>query len=830
MVDPRTSQFWQTAVQGGLVVPAKLEECWQAIPTEKRTPDAMDRRLARQTVNAGLLTLWQAQQILAGRQNGLRIDRYLILDQIGHGGMGRVYLARDTRLRRLVAVKVLSRDRIGNPRAVSRFRREAKLGAQLQHENLIRVYDEGDIGGMPYLVMEYITGKTVSQMISEQGRLPPAEAAELGRQVALGLEHLHQKDLLHRDVNPANILVDQEGIAKLTDLGLAIDLTDEEDIVTRDGATVGTFDYISPEQARNPRQIDTRSDLYSLGCTLYHMIAGRVPFPAPSLPEKLFAHQSTNPEPLRSFVPEIPEGLEAVVATLMNKRPEDRYSRPAAAARGLEPYARRFRRSAGKEIPTPRSAEAHPGSSQLSPAGSDPELIAVVPAPASANPVDAAPAFDLKLDFGPEPSLSESLSTARSRSGSHDDAIALPIWWRSVALGLISALLLATIAVWLWPWSNSDNSAAPSIGSRPRVHARPDDAAKPFLVRLGRDNVQQEATLPEALRRASGKTAEITLYDSASIDLKLDEPLTVSGSITLKAAPGNHPIIHVNLRKPVSFLTGSAQSALHLEGIAIRVSVGSDAPSELAVIRALGNLSLDRCSIEGRNLPAEVHAIQAEGSRLSLHNCWVLGFSTALAWRAFPDSEAILEQTLLVGSGSDAWPLFVKIESTRAEKRRHLRIDHCTFVGSGLARVSGAKAAAPLEIKTTASVVVGRWLLDWQGEAFPKGLTWTGEENLFDLGGEGWIANAKGAVGSVPIGGREHKLDAFASKGQPQIKDRGSQARSVEFATMPPSSGTSPADYRLISGEGFLQPWPGVAPESLLLPHTEERTAKSDSK
>src|SRR4051794_16119575 len=211
MVEPQASRFWHAAIKSGLLDEATLQASWDAIPEDKRTHDSVDRRLARQLVNAGRLTLWQAQQMLAGRWQGLRIDKYELQDVIGQGGMGRVYLARDTRLNRQVALKILSRERMTNPRAMARFRREAKVGAQLQHENLVRIYDEGEAHTVRYLVMEYISGKTVGHLIAELGKIPPATAATLARQVALGLEHLHQKGLLHRDVNPMNILVDRDG-------------------------------------------------------------------------------------------------------------------------------------------------------------------------------------------------------------------------------------------------------------------------------------------------------------------------------------------------------------------------------------------------------------------------------------------------------------------------------------------------------------------------------------------------------------------------------------------------------------------------------------------
>ena len=338
MLELKASRFYQLALQSGLIDEVGLTACFELIPPEKRTADAIDRRLARQAISTGKLTLWQAQQILGGRSTGFKIDKYVLLDLLGRGGMGRVYLAKDVRLHRMVALKILSLERMNNPRAIARFQREAKVGAQLQHENLVRVYDEGESGGIRYLVMEYIEGKNVGQLIGELGSIPWPTAARLGRQIALGLEHARLKELIHRDVNPCNILVTHDGTAKLTDLGLAIDLNDQDN-VTRDGATVGTFDYVSPEQARHSRSVDTRADIYSLGCTIYHMVAGRVPFPVASLPEKLYAHQLHDPDPLTELVPGVPEGLAEVVRKMMRKHAEERYQTPLEVAQALEPFA-----------------------------------------------------------------------------------------------------------------------------------------------------------------------------------------------------------------------------------------------------------------------------------------------------------------------------------------------------------------------------------------------------------------------------------------------------------------------------------------------------------
>ncbi len=398
MVEPQESRFWKAALQSGLIDADNLQACWDAIVPEKRVSDQIDRRLARQAVHAGMVTLWQAQQLLAGKSSGFKINRYTLLDLIGQGGMGRVYLAKDTRLNRQVALKILSPERVNNPRAIARFQREARVGAQLQHENLVRIYDEGEANGKCYLVMEFIEGKNIGSMIADNGPIPYGIAAKLIRQVALGLEHAQLKGLIHRDVNPYNILVTKDTVAKLTDLGLAIDLA-ENDQVTRDGATVGTFDYVSPEQARHSHSVDTRSDIYSLGCSLYHMLAGRVPFPSPSLPEKLFHHQSIEPDSLLGIVPGIPEGLVEVVRKMMSKQPEDRYQSPKDVAHALEPYVEGLEFSSNASRDEVSSVRAIPSAAPTKISGH----IEPTPPPSPTSAAEPSPGLDLGINFGGEP-------------------------------------------------------------------------------------------------------------------------------------------------------------------------------------------------------------------------------------------------------------------------------------------------------------------------------------------------------------------------------------------------------------------------------------------
>lgn len=835
MLDPRVSRFWQTAVQFGLIDTEKLEACWENIPPEKRTLDAIDRRLARQAVNGGLITTWQAQQILAGRQNGLRIGRYVLLEQIGHGGMGRVYLARDTRLGRQVAIKVLSKERMHNARALARFRREGKLGAQLQHENLIRVYDEGELGGMPYLVMEYISGQTVAQLIADQKRLPVNIATELARQVALGLEHLHIKKLLHRDVNPANILVDRSGTAKLTDLGLAIDLDDEEDVVTRDGATVGTFDYISPEQARNPRNIDTRSDIYSLGCTLYHMITGQVPFPAPSLPEKLIAHQSVQAEPMSHLVDHVPEGLEAVVRKMMSKAPQQRYDRPIDAARALEPYASRGRLPALESEPEPElslwdSAQATRGTSvavgaKLPRGGSEQDFpVGQAATGVSGRESTSDPFGVFRLDLGPEPSLSEGLSRTRSRSSDSKLMLSPPLKaWLVGAAGVLACLLFA-----LALGRGCEDSAPPArTGSSLPIKIQPPPpvikdtaASSPFVVQYTTGEPQPEETLADAIRRAAGRAATILVNSSEAIEISVDRPIQVSGgAVRIRGGPDARTRLHLRYSKPTSFLQIEPNSSLELSGIAITAerSTGTNQPA--AIIEAGGNLTLERCSFVAQDGGRAFRALSTHGSRVTITGCWFDGFESPLAAKLFSNSELRIQQSVLLTTDpvTDAvsmkagWPIQVSCEVSHTGGKRRLILDHVTTVGAGLLRVSGQLQAAPLSVHVAESVVRGEALLCWAAaSAFPEGLAWSGSKNRYSLLGEAWVIT--GGSDHAPIPNAPTQLDSWVCA---SITEADTSARQVTFAVEPAGAGSIPSDYAI---PDLPDPKPGADPERVAAP------------
>lgn len=257
------------------------------------------------------------------------LGKYHIEKKIGAGGMGAVYLARDTELKRTVALKVLPRDKAENPILVRRFRAEAQAAAQLRHPNIVAVYDSGEADGHLYIAMEYVEGKDLFELVSRRGTVPVRRSIDIIKQVAEALQHAFEQNIVHRDIKPSNLLIRRDGVVKLTDLGLARSIDDTlETNITRAGTTVGTVDYMAPEQARNSKLADIRSDLYSLGCTWYQMLTGTPPYPEGSVTNKLQAHAiKPVPDP-RDKNPQVPEGLTAVMRRMMAKKPEDRYQTP----------------------------------------------------------------------------------------------------------------------------------------------------------------------------------------------------------------------------------------------------------------------------------------------------------------------------------------------------------------------------------------------------------------------------------------------------------------------------------------------------------------------
>ena len=273
---------------------------------------------------------------------GERLGTFRLLRKIGAGGMGAVFLALDERLDRQVALKVLPQPREGDGESVGRFDQEARSAARLDHDRIARVFSIGADKGFHYIAFEYIEGTTIRErVVAAGGPIPVAEAVTYALQIAEALIHASGRGVVHRDVKPSNVVITPEGRAKLVDMGLArrFERDKLDGGLTQSGTTLGSFDYISPEQARDPRDVDVRGDLYSLGCTIFHMLAGRPPFPDGTVLQKLLQHQEEPPPDLLGINPAVPPALAAIVARLMEKDRERRYQTPEALARDLDGFA-----------------------------------------------------------------------------------------------------------------------------------------------------------------------------------------------------------------------------------------------------------------------------------------------------------------------------------------------------------------------------------------------------------------------------------------------------------------------------------------------------------
>ena len=298
------------------------------------------RQLAQRLVRDGLLTDYQTRRFLNGKSHGLLVGKYVILDRLGSGSMGRVYKAHHQLMGRVVALKIIAPEIVTNERVVARFQREMRLVGRLDHPNVVRAYDADQSNGILYIVMEYVTGQSLGQRLKE-GPLAPVDAVTYAAQAALGLAHAHEQGIVHRDVKPSNLLLNDERQLKVLDLGLGVlmDGDSHATFATADGVAVGTVDYMSPEQACG-RDVDGRSDLFSLGCSLYHLITGRQAFPGDTPIERLGRRINNRHVPITDLRPELPSSLVNVLDKLLANKPQDRFQTAGEAADALQSLVR----------------------------------------------------------------------------------------------------------------------------------------------------------------------------------------------------------------------------------------------------------------------------------------------------------------------------------------------------------------------------------------------------------------------------------------------------------------------------------------------------------
>jgi serine/threonine-protein kinase len=321
------------------------------------------RALAKELLQRGWLTVYQVNQLFQGNARDLVLGPYRILDLLGEGGLARVYRAYHTTKRCTVALKVVRKELLAHPDAVHQFQQESKTIAQLSHPNIIQTIEADQIASTHFMAMEYIEGLDLAKLVRLSGPLPVAQACDYIRQAALGLQHAHERCLVHRDIKPANLfLVAPPGatndlskgpvagaVVKILDWGLAnvripaaAGQQEAANTLMRE-ETIGTADYLAPEQAVDASSVDIRADIYSLGCSFYYLLAGQPPFAGGSLMQKLLKHREVPPPSILEFRPELHPTIPQVLAKMTAKKAADRFRTPASVAAALTPLCRALR-------------------------------------------------------------------------------------------------------------------------------------------------------------------------------------------------------------------------------------------------------------------------------------------------------------------------------------------------------------------------------------------------------------------------------------------------------------------------------------------------------
>jgi serine/threonine-protein kinase len=349
MAGPETSEISSEAFlhqirEFQVIAEAPLQKALKAL-----APNSNAKSVATHLLQSGILTRFQGSRLLQGQGASLRMGQYLILEELGRGGMGRVFRAEHTAMGRIVALKVLASDLVNSQRAKEFFLREVRAASRLNHPNIVTAFDANEVNGIHILVMELVQGPNLEHLVRERGPLPISVACEYARQVATGLDHATEHGMVHRDIKPSNLLLRPDatptrpGLVKISDFGLARlapirhegTPSSHGTIMVEANTIIGTPDYLAPEQARSLHQADIRSDIYSLGCTLYFLLTGKVPYPGTKGLEKIIKH-STDPIPNPSaLVAGIPPIIDSIVGRMMAKEPADRYQTPREVATAL---------------------------------------------------------------------------------------------------------------------------------------------------------------------------------------------------------------------------------------------------------------------------------------------------------------------------------------------------------------------------------------------------------------------------------------------------------------------------------------------------------------
>jgi len=364
MPSPQNAEEFVALIQrSGLVSSRRLAD-FQALHQARGDVPTEPIPLAKQMIEDGLITLFQAKQLLLGRHRGFEVGKYRILEGLGTGGMSQVFLAQHRTMGHRVAIKLLPESLAKRePAAIAQFFREARAAARLDHVNIVRAHDIDRHGNHYYMVMDYVCGANLHDLVMRRGPFPPNDAATCIAHAAAGLEHIHEANLVHRDIKPGNLMLDKHGVVRILDLGVALVTSTNlsaDQAPDDDRGILGTADYLAPEQATAGAEVDIRADIYSLGVTLYFLLSGKAPFEDLSLAQKLVGHQFRIPP-----APPGPPDLLQVLNRMMAKRPEQRYQTPNEVLEALQPFlVEHLDPPTIAEMPPLTKAAAGPGTSR----------------------------------------------------------------------------------------------------------------------------------------------------------------------------------------------------------------------------------------------------------------------------------------------------------------------------------------------------------------------------------------------------------------------------------------------------------------------------------
>ncbi len=423
-----TEQFGKAVVAAGLLTVDDLKALWSDATLTTRPKDGP--ALAKLLIERGRINEFQAAELLAGRKTPLLLGQYVLQAKIGAGGMGQVYRAEHKRMKRLVAIKVLPAAMVQDEGAVKRFQREVEAAAKLSHTNIVQSFDADEYKGTHYLVMEYVDGQDLSALVKQNGPLRVEVAIEYLLQAARGLAFAHSKGVVHRDIKPANLLVDQDGVVKILDMGLArVDATGDaaDHQLTNTGQVMGTVDYMAPEQASDTRRADARSDIYSLGCSLYRMVTGVSMFGGDTVVQKILAHMNDPIPSLKQKRPDVSDELERIYQKMVAKKPEDRYQQSSQLVADLESLrggSSSIHSTAGARNAELDSFMRSIKADQASPGSSSPShVLATKSSPSNSSPGSSSPSSSSPSNSSPSNSSPSGSSPSKSATMSHDDGV-----------------------------------------------------------------------------------------------------------------------------------------------------------------------------------------------------------------------------------------------------------------------------------------------------------------------------------------------------------------------------------------------------------------------